>query len=87
MTAITLTMATVQFDNAAELYVRDLLTTYAAGLTVAEIARRIRLAAAGDKWTQDAAHRALDALIRSGTAEHVKVGPTRIVRLVVEVKA
>ncbi|UUE27513.1 hypothetical protein LRQ08_11945 [Rhodococcus qingshengii] len=77
----------IAFDHALpERYVRDLLTTYTAGLTVAELGRRIRTAA-DCRQAADSAHRALDDLIRSGAAEHVQVGPARIVRLVVEVKA
>lgn len=77
----------IAFDHALpERYVRELLELYTAGLTVAELGRRIRTAA-DCRQAADAAHCALDDLIRSGAAEHVQVGPARIVRLVVEVTA
>lgn len=77
----------IAFDHALpERYVRELLELYTAGLTVAELGRRIRTAA-DCRQAADAAHRALDSLIRSGTAEHVQVGPARVVRLVEGVSA
>lgn len=63
-------------------WVRELLETYAAGLTVAELGRRIRSATDRDRWAAEALHRAVDDLLRSGVAEHVQIGRSRVVRLV-----
>ncbi|NKR58180.1 hypothetical protein GS474_05005 [Rhodococcus hoagii] len=85
-TPISFSIVDTAFD--AELptrFVIDLLKTYD-GLPLAELARRIRYAAE-DRHSRALTHAAVDELIRSGAAEHVTVGGSRVVRLTATMSA
>lgn len=76
----------IAFDSALpERYVLELLEIYTEGLTVSELGRRIRTAA-DCRQSADAAHMAVDELLRSGRAVHMKSGPSRVIRLVAGVE-
>lgn len=78
-----LSYPTICFDRQLpHRWVRELLETYAAGVTLAELSRRIRSATGRDRDAGEALHRAVDAAIRSGVAEHVQIGRSRVIRLV-----
>ncbi|OOL30783.1 hypothetical protein GQ85_17715 [Rhodococcus rhodochrous] len=78
-----LTYPTICFDNdLPRRWATELLETYAAGVTLAELSRRVRSATGRDRDAGEALHRAVDDLLRSGVAEHVQIGHSRVVRLV-----